>query len=342
MTTPTLTRLIIAIAAVCLLTVLLFSERLTPAAKAQFRRPSPPRDTSAPTTPTNLAVTALTENTVSLRWTPATDNSGQFSYRVKVKSLTSTYNVEQFVSQSASTYTVQWLAPFGKYSFALYAIDGAGNRSGDSNLVIADTPGDTIPPSAPVLQATTLGPSQVQLTWTKAVDNRPNYCCSYAFSMNGSPLTQHINPAAAPAGSLSVIIRHLRPGTVNTFAVTAIDYTGRNSTSSNTASAETWPSVDTTPPSVPTNFRIISLDESGGEAWLGWTQSVDETDAQNNVEYEIYVNGVLSPLGVAAGVDFDFAYTLPVCENTFTVKAVDKTGNTSAASAPIKVKLWVC
>ena len=160
--------------------------------------------------------------------------------------------------------------------------------------------------------------------------------------MNGSPLTQHINAAAAPTGSVSVIIRHLPPGTVNTFKVTAIDYY-RNSSNSNSASAETWPSTDTTPPSVPTNLHVISLDNSGGEAWLGWTQSTDDTDAQNNIEYEIYVNGVLSPLPVSAGVDFDFVYTLNgMCQNTFTVKAVDKTGNTSAASAPVTVKLSAC
>jgi hypothetical protein len=183
----------------------------------------------------------------------------------------------------------------------------------------------------------------VQLTWTQSVDNIPNYCCSYALSRNGSPLTQHINAAAAPSGSLSVIIRHLPPGTVNTFTVTAIDFTGRNSSTSNTATAETWPSSDTTPPSVPTNLHVISFDTGGGEGWLGWTQSSDNTDAQNNIEYEIYVNGVLSSLPVSAGIDFDFVYSLPgVCENTFTVKAVDQAGNTSAASAPVKVKLWVC
>ena len=335
MTTQTLARLIIATAALALLVLLLFSGRIASAGKEKG-------DRSAPTTPTNLVVTAVTENTVSLRWNPSTDNSGKFSYRVKINWWNSPSNVLASVSQTQTAYTVQYLAPFGKYSFAVYAVDGSGNRSSDSNLVTAETSGDTIPPSAPVLQATALGPSQVQLTWTKSVDNIPNYCCTYALSMNGSPLTQHINAAAAPSGHQSVIIRHLPPGTVNTFTVTAIDYTGRNSSTSNSASAETWPSTDTTPPTVPTNFHVISFDTGGGEGWFGWTQSTDDTDAQNNIEYEIYVNGVLSPLPVSAGVDFDFVYPLQVCENTFTVKAVDQTGNTSAASAPVKVKLWVC
>ena len=336
MTTQTLARLIIATAAVALLGLLLFSEPIAYAQKAKG-------DRTAPTTPTNLVVTGITENTVSLKWNSSTDNSGKFSYRVQITDLNRSSHLLATVSQAQTAYTVQYLVPFGKYSFAVYAVDGSGNRSSDSNRVTADTPGDTIPPSAPVLQATALGPSQVQLTFTKSVDNRPHYCCSYAFRMNGSPLTQHINAAAAPSGSLSFIIRHLPPGTVNTFTVTAIDYTGRNSTTSNSASAETWPSTDTKPPSVPTNLHAFNVDTGGGELWLGWTQSVDETDAQNNIEYEIYVNGVLSSLPVSAGVDFDFVYTLPgVCENTFTVKAVDKTGNTSAASAPVKVKLWVC
>lgn len=334
MTTQSLARLSIATAAVALLVFLLFSGRTAFAGK--------PADRTAPTTPTNLVVTAVTDNTVSLRWNASTDNSGKFSYRVKITWWNSPSNSVATVSQTQTAYTVQYLAPFGKYSFSVYAVDGAGNRSGDSNPVTAETTGDTIPPSAPVLQATALGPSRVQLTWSKSVDNIPNYCCTYSLTRNGSPLTQHINYAAAPSGYLSVIIRHLPPGTVNTFTVTATDFTGRNSTVSNSASAETWPSTDTTPPSVPTNVRPFNVDTGGGELWLGWTQSTDDTDAQNNIEYEIYVNGVLSPLPVSAGVDFDFVYALPGCENTFTVKAVDQSGNTSAASAPIKVQFWVC
>jgi hypothetical protein len=43
-------------------------------------------------------------------------------------------------------------------------------------------------------------------------------------------------------------------------------------------------------------------------------------------------NGVLSPLPVSAGVDEDFVYATASGANTFTVKAVDRAGNTSEAS----------
>src|ERR1043165_966591 len=333
MTTQSFSRLIIAVASAALLTMVLFSGPTTFAAKA---------DKIAPTTPTNLIVTAITERTVTLKWNPSTDNSGKFSYRVKVNGASS--SSLETVSQTQTTYTVTYLVPNNSYSFAVYAVDGSGNRSSDSNTVNANTPlGDTTPPSAPVLQATAIAPSQVQLTWTRSTDNVPNNCCSYAFTLNGGPLTQNINDAAAPVGSMSVIIRHLSPDTNNTFTVTAIDFTGVNKSTSNAASARTWPSSDTTPPSAPTNLHVISLDTGGGEAWLGWTQSTDNSDPQSNIEYEIYVNGVLSPLAVSAGADVDFVYTLPgVWETTFTVKAVDKSGNTSPASNSVTVKLWVC
>lgn len=335
MTTQTLSRLIITAAVVAALAVILFTGPTTSAAKA---------DKTPPTTPTGLVVTAITENTVTLKWNPSTDNSGKFTYQLKVNKLNgTTSSLTQPVSQTQTTYTVTYLLPNSSYSFAVYAVDGSGNRSSDSNSVNANTPlGDTTPPSAPVLQATAIGPSQVQLTWTKSTDNIPNNCCSYSFSMNGSPLTQNLNAATAPAGYISIIIRHLSPDTANTFTVTAIDYTGVNKSTSNVANAQTWPSIDTTPPSAPTNLHVISLDDGGGEAWLGWTQSTDDTDAQNNIEYEIYVNGVLSPLPVSAGVDFDFVYTLPGCQNTITIKAVDKTGNTSPASNLVLVKLGSC
>ena len=131
MTTQTLTRLIVATVAVGLLTVLLFSGPTTSAAKA---------DRTAPTTPTNLVVTAITDTTVALRWSPSTDNSGKFSYRVKINKLNSPFSsLEQPVSQTQTSYTATYLLPNSSYSFVVYAVDGSGNARATA-ILLTPTP----------------------------------------------------------------------------------------------------------------------------------------------------------------------------------------------------------
>jgi hypothetical protein len=107
-------------------------------------------------------------------------------------------------------------------------------------------------------------------------------------------------------GERIVVLRHLTRATTYAFAVEADDFNG-NTTMSNTVTLTTEPSSDVTPPSVPTNARIVG---SNGrpEFFVGWTRSTDDTDPQSVIEYEIYVNGVLSPLAASAGVDQDFVH----------------------------------
>jgi hypothetical protein len=121
--------------------------------------------------------------------------------------------------------------------------------------------------------------------------------------VNGAPATAHVNWY----GERIVVLRHLTPATTYTFAVEANDFNG-NTTMSNTVTLTTEASSDVTPPSAPTNVRIVG---SNGcpEFFVGWTQSNDDTDPQYLIEY-----------ATTSGA------------NTFTVKAVDRAGNTSAAS----------
>jgi len=334
MTTRRLTRFAVGTAALSLLVMFALSVSVSSAGKG---------DRSAPTAPTNLTVTGISETTVTLVWNASTDNSGKFSYRVQINSLNSAYNTLATVSQTQTTYTAKFLSPNSSYSFAVYAVDGNGNRSANSNSVGVSTLPDTTGPSAPVLEAIAIAPSQVQLFWSKSTDNVANNCCNYAFTMNGAALTQHVNWAYSEAkpDKLSVIIRHLSPATNYNFTVAVSDYSGGNTTNSNTANATTPASNDTTPPSVPTNLRMAGTNGCA-EVWLGWNQATDETDSQEKVEYEIYVNGVLSPLPVSAGVDIDFVYGTIHGENEFFIKAVDRTGNSSAPSQSIKLFLWPC
>jgi chitodextrinase len=287
------------------------------------------RDKSAPTAPTNLHTTASTATSVTLAWNPSTDNSGSVTYRIQMASIYNSFAME--TTQTSLTWTS--LSTNTTYSFYVYAFDKSGNRSANSNTLTVTSPADTTPPTSPELSGSVLGPSQVSLTWTAATDDTQWWSLTYQVLVNGSPAT-HVNAD----GERAVHIRHLTPATTYTFTVQAQAVSGTTSLS-NPVTLTTQASSDTVPPTAPTNLHLVS-DQGGGEFYLGWTQSTDDVDPQSAIEYEIYVNGVLSPLPVSAGVDQDFVYARPECVNTFVVKAVDRTGNTSEPSNELTLFPW--
>lgn len=301
-----------------------------------------PKDRIAPSAPSNLTITGVTDTTISVSWSPSSDNSGAFSYKLRINNLNNpAYNSLATISQSQTTYTARFLPPNSSYSFSVYAVDRSNNQSNDSNTVRTRTLADMTPPDAPTLEATVDAPSRARLEWTASRDNVANNCCSYLISMNGFTFTEHINWASAPQGHLAAVIRYLAPATNYVFTISVRDWSGNNVATSNTAGITTTPSDDTTPPTAPGSLRLVR-DDGCAEVWLGWDQATDDRDPQSAIEYEIYVNDVLSPLPVSAGVDRDFVYGTQHGENTFYVKAVDRTGNSSAPSKPLKLSLWPC
>jgi|tagenome__1003787_1003787.scaffolds.fasta_scaffold20978126_3 chitodextrinase len=288
-----------------------------------------PKDRTPPTTPTNLRATTVSQTSVSLAWDPSTDNSGSVTYSVSKDGQGLT------VPQGQTTYTIDWLSPGRTYTFSVTATDRSLNTSGKSNTVTVTTPQDTTPPPAPTLTGAVRGPSQVSLTWNRTKDDLSEFVQWRIFA-NGVQVTQHVNPY----GETSVVLRHLTPATTYTFTVKASDASG-NSSTSNGVTLTTAATNDVTPPSAPTDVHIVG-DQGCGEVFLGWTQATDDTDPQSAIEYEIYVNGVLSPLPVGAGIDTDFVYATAFGENTFVVKAVDRAGNTSAPSNAATGVFWLC
>jgi chitodextrinase len=89
-------------------------------------------DTTPPTVPGNLAVKAHTSSSVSLSWSPATDNVGVTGYQVR-------QNGAAVATVSGTSATVSGLSPATTYSFAVSAFDAAGNASAPSSAVSVTT-----------------------------------------------------------------------------------------------------------------------------------------------------------------------------------------------------------
>jgi chitodextrinase len=281
------------------------------------------RDRTPPTTPTDLRVIATTDTTVTLAWNPSTDNSGNFSYRVTERGIN---EFTTAVPQTQTTLTFRWLWPERTYSYFVYAVDAAGNRSGNSNTVTHAVPADTAPPTpAPQLTVSALSPARASFSWTRSVDNVSQV--RYTLYANGVPRVDQFSYEWAT-------IWDLTPGATYEFQVIARDVFG-NATPGDPVSVTMPPTTDTTPPTPPTNLAGDAMDN---EIHMTWTQSTDDTDPQSVIMYEFYLNGVMHPDDNLFGSS-GFAYCRQASGSTTVVaKAIDSSGNRSAPSNPIIVQ----
>jgi chitin-binding protein len=224
------------------------------------------------------------------------------------------------VSQPATSFTFTAGLEAGRsYSFRIYAIDAAGNKSKYSNTVSVSLPEDTVPPTAPVVSVTDVGPTYVSLAWS-SIDDGP-HVWAWVFQ-DGSPVIQG-------SAETSATIVLLEPETTYTFTVQARDFGGNWSPLSNLITVTTAPTNpdDTTPPTTPANLTNAGMTFQDGETWLFWEQSTDDLDPQEVIRYDIYLNGVLDHSVV--GHDMTILYGTVGVLNTFQVIAVDTAGNQS-------------
>jgi chitodextrinase len=273
-------------------------------------------DRSAPSTPTNLRVTAVTAYTVSLTWTASRDKSGIASYTICCANVSS-----QKVDGSATsaTYT-KGLEPGRSFTLFIVAVDNAGNYSKNSNTVTFTTLRDTTSPTKPTVAVTDLGPSHVSLAWS-ATDDGPNLW--FTVFKDGGGVLDSSRETSSTFGPL-------RPETTYTFTVQARDFSNHLSPMSDpvTVTTPARETADTTAPSTPGNFNTRGMNFSDGETWLFWDASTDDQDPASVIVYEIFINGVFDSGTV--GYTQTVVYGPPFSENTYSVVAVDASGNRSA------------
>jgi hypothetical protein len=284
-------------------------------------------DRKAPTRPGNLRSTGNTSWSVSLAWEPSTDNSGIASYGVRD-------NWGREISVPGAQTSVTWKYPAhpplhngSTYSFSVYAVDAAGNRSASSNPVTVALPLDTQAPTVPTFSMTSLGTRHISLAWS-STDDSP--FISYRVTRDG------VQISSGWISETSRTFTLLQPGTTYTFTAQArdryVNESGGNvSAVSPPFSVTTLPNdgSDVTAPTQPSNVQAFSYGDLEMQVW--WTASTDAVTPQNVIVYEIYVNGVHENTAIGRNMT-PSAYGVPG-ENVITVIAIDEAGNRSAAGS---------
>ena len=129
----------------------------------------------------------------------------------------------------------------------------------------------------------------------------------------------------------------LAPSTSYSISITARDNSG-NTATSNTISVTTPAADNTSPPSAPPNF--MGFEVGSCEGWLSWGASTDDVDPPSVIFYQASVNGIPDHFGF--GLTSAMIYATQNGTNTYTVVAVDSSGNRSQPSTVDIHNMWLC
>jgi chitodextrinase len=272
----------------------------------------PSADFMPPSVPPGLAGTvSASPPSIALTWAASTDDTGAVSYRV--------YRDSALVATVDSPgWTDTGVVGGTTYTYAVRALDAAGNLGDASSIVVA---ADFTAPAAPAsLSAAWVGgPSRVELTWPAATDNVG--VVAYEVTRDDSVLgtttsTAFTDPSVAASTSYS-------------YSVVAID--GGGNRSEPVAASVTTP-ADIVPPSRPGGLRAKAAG-SPRRVKLSWSASTDDVGVTG---YRVYRDGAaIATVGTPAYTDFTVAGST---KYRYSVSALDATDNESALSSPVSVK----
>jgi len=259
-----------------------------------------------------VRVVSVTEDSVTIAWNASTDNSGRIHAYIAGG---------YYHPGNSTTKTFTGLVPNWTVTYRVQAMDPSGNTSAASApLTVTTLPDRTAPTTPGNLRVTGTGISTVSLAWDRSSDR---WSFGYDVLMDGSVLTSANHPYM---GTPTAFLRKVPPGS-HTFQVRARDFAGNISGLSNAVTVTLAGNGDSTPPTAPSNLTVEDLNDNCGSLILRWTPS---TDADPELEYELYLNDRLFQLTPPNASSIGI-YTQPGTQ-TWTVKAVDRAGNTSGPS----------
>jgi chitodextrinase len=271
---------------------------------------SSPSDTTAPTTPTNLLASDVTQTTLTLSWSASTDAVGVSGYKV--------YQDGSLLSSgiTGTTFGVTGLTLNTAYSFTVLAYDAEGNLSSQSDALATTTLSDTTAPTTPGSPSfSSVSTTAITLSWTASTD---------AVGISG----YRIYRGATQVGTTTLLTltnSSLSSGTSYSYTIEAYDSAGNRSARSATTSTSTL-TVDVTSPTAPGTPTFSGVTASSIN--LTWSSS---TDAIGVSGYRIYRGA--SQVGTSTYATFADSELSASTAYSYTMEAYDATGNRSARSA---------
>src|SRR6266478_5796804 len=276
---------------------------------------TPSADTTPPSMPTGLTVTAAGSTGANLSWNASTDNVGVTGYIVSRDGI-------EAGTTATTTYAETGLSPGVTYSYSVAARDAAGNRSHASPNARFNI-ADTTPPTTPTgLTATVAGSTGANLSWNASTDDVG--VTAYILLRNGVQV-------ATPA-TTSLTDTGLSAATTYSYTVAARDAAGNISPNSASVSVTTASVADTTPPSTPTGLTGAAAGSTGAN--LSWNASTDNVGVtgyivrRNGVQVETPATTSFADTGLSAATTY-----------SYTVAARDAAGNISPNSTSVSITI---
>jgi chitodextrinase len=270
----------------------------------------PSGDFMPPGAPPGLAGASVASPvSIVLTWSSPSDDTA--SYRVF-------RNNALVATVSSPGWTDTGVAGGASYTYAVRALDVAGNLGDASSVVVA---ADFSPPAAPVSlgAAWVGGPSRVELSWPAAIDDVG--VVSYEVSRDGQVL--------GTTPSLAFTDTAIAPAATYTYSVVAIDAGGNRSAP---VSAPVTTPSDLAPPSRPGKLSVKAV-SGPRRVNLSWSASTDDVGVTG---YRVYRDGaVIATVGTPGYTDSTVAART---KYRYSVSAADAVGNESELSSTVSVK----
>lgn len=272
---------------------------------------NPPTD-PFPTAP-SLGEPVVTTSTVALTWTASTDPQGPVTYDIE-------RDGKIIANVSTLTWTNSALPVATTYTYQVFAVDNAGQRTGSNSRTVTTGSGtaDTTPPSAPEATASNITLTSATISWTASTDNIG--VTGYEVVSDGTVVRR----LGASARSLSV--SGLTPDTEYEATVVAFDAAG-NRAGSNIVAVRTLGASDTTAPTAPTIAEPTVNVSSIAYSWAG------ATDNRAVTGYDLYLDN--AKVGTTESPSYTATGLAPMSTHTFYVVARDEAGNSSDPSNTI-------